>query len=351
MTASETLAQEDLDYMFGGLGESAWQWFQHKRIFISGGTGFVGSWLLDALIDANQRLSLGMTIQVLSRHPDVFASRLPHLAHAAGVTLLEGDVRRLENVRTGELDLVIHAATDVIRQNSPVEVFSQCVDGTQQMLSLVRRTGAKDLLLTSSGAVYGRQPSDLARVPEVHTGAPDITSPSSAYGEGKRVSEWLSLVQGNDLSVKIARIYVLVGPRLAMDKQFAIGNFIADALAGRDIVIKGDGTPLRSYLYMADTVIWLLAMLVRGASHRVWNLGGDEVLSIHDLAKRVSGLLESTGKITVLKSHDPMTAVDQYIPDVSRARAELAVPTPISLDDAILRTVKWVKSHRAVSHD
>jgi nucleoside-diphosphate-sugar epimerase len=245
---------------------------------------------------------------------------------------------------------VIHAATDVIAKNSPSEIFSTCVEGTKNILEFTKVSGATDFLLTSSGAVYGHHPDTEGGVSEDYPGGPDPTSANSAYGEGKRVSEMLACLEAGDrgLSVKIGRIYAQVGPYLPLDKHFAIGNFINDVLADREILIRGDGTPYRSYLYAADTTVWLMAMLVRGSPGRAWNIGGTEGLSIAELAKRVAELLGSTKSIKVVTKVAADRRVERYVPNVNRAMAELNLSAPMSMNEAILRTAKWIKENNLV---
>jgi nucleoside-diphosphate-sugar epimerase len=337
------LFKDDLDRMFFGVGEEDWRFFTRKRLFVTGGSGFIGKWLLSALLDARRRLELGCDVVVLTRSAAQFVEAAPHIATAHGVTLCEGDVRSFA-FPEGAFDVVVHCATDIAAKTTPIDTFSACVDGTRRVLDLARQAGAQDLLLTSSGAVYGTHPPLPHGLTEGHPGAPDPCSPASAYGEGKRASEWLACAAAADGGprVKIARIYAQVGPYLPLDKHFAIGNFIADVLAGRDIIIRGDGTPTRSYLYAADTTVWLWKMLVRGASGRAWNVGGDEGISIAALAQRVGQLLGSEHGIKVLTPVDPSKAVECYVPDTSRARTELGVKQTITLDDSIRLTANWI---------
>lgn len=344
------LSIEDLDHMFFSLSESEWKFFLNKRIFITGGTGFIGKWILTSLLDANRRLDLNCKIEILSRFPEAFIKQAPHIASAENIKFHQGDVRTFEFL-CGRVDIIIHCATDVATQINPSEVFSSCVDGTKRILDFARSCGAQDFLLTSSGAVYGPHPFNLHGMPETYFGGPDQTLLDSAYSEGKRVSEWLSCAQAMEtgLRVKVARIYAQVGPYLPLDKHFAIGNFIYDALFNKKIIISGDGTPFRSYLCAADTVIWLWSMLLRGKAGRAWNVGGQEGLSISALASRVKSLVGNpTQEIEIAKKADPEKNIERYVPDVSRACSELCLPTPICLDDAILRTAKWVQQNLKV---
>jgi nucleoside-diphosphate-sugar epimerase len=322
----------DLEHIFIGLEKADWKYFADKRIFVTGGTGFIGKWLLLALLEADRRVSLNCRIEVLTRSPQSFSLVMPQLACAKNVILRQGDVRSFL-FPSSPFDIVIHAATDVVAQNTPIETFSTCVEGTRRILDFTKFSGAKDFLLTSSGAVYGRHPFMTGGVPEDYLGGPDPTLTKSAYGEGKRVSEWLTCAQAAEtgLRVKIARIYAQVGPYLPLDKHFAIGNFINDVLIDREIIIRGDGAPVRSYLYVADTVIWLLAILVRGTPGRAWNVGGVEALSISEIAERVGKLLGSKKQIRVMMNADSNCLVEHYVPNVSRAKNELKLPPPIEL--------------------
>jgi nucleoside-diphosphate-sugar epimerase len=343
------LPEADLNYMYDGLSKSEWNFFQNKRIFISGGSGFIGKWMLSALLEAEKRLLLKSQIEILTRCPSNFIDTVPQIACARNVTLRQGDIKNFE-FPSGKFDIVVHAATDVVAQNSPAETFLTCVDGTRHILDFAKISGATDFLLTSSGAIYGRHPDTAGGVLEEYEGGPDPTLPNSAYGEGKRVSEMMACIKAVEtgLKVKIARIYAQVGPYLPLDKHFAIGNFIKDVLEGREIVIRGDGTPYRSYMHSADTAVWLWAMVVRGSSGRAWNVGGSEELTIAELATRVAQLLDSKKGIRVMKQATPGQIVERYVPNINRAITELKLPVPIPINDAILRTAQWIKQKNMV---
>lgn len=333
------ILSDDLQRCHDVLGLISWRALAGQRIFITGGTGFVGKWLLATLLDADEKLGLACHITVLSRDPCAFLRDWPDMAKR--VTWVKGDVCDFP-IGADRFDVIVHAATDVAASASADAVFSTCLDGTRQVLALARQCGASQLLLVSSGAVYGPLPMGMTHVPETHLGGPDPLLSSSAYGEGKRVSEWLvSQAVEEGLQVKIARVFALVGAHLPLDKHFAIGNFLRAAMNGEEILIKGDGTPYRSYLYAADMAAWLWAVLLKGAVGKAYNVGSDESLSIAALADRICSVISRPCRVVVQKQAPADAAPTHYVPDVSRAQLELGLPAPLMLNEAIARTVRW----------
>ncbi len=253
-----------------------WEEMRGQRVFLTGGTGFFGCWLVESFCHVNRILGLEARATVLSRDPAKFRAKAPHLVNDPAITLLAGDVREFE-FPAGEFGYVIHAATETTGKQEPAELLATMVQGTARTLEFARECGARKFLLTSSGAVYGRQPAEMTHVPESYAGVSDA---ANTYAEGKRASERMcaeAQQAGAAFEAKIARCWAFVGPHLPLDAHFAIGNFIGDALAGRPIAIAGDGTPRRSYLYAADLAVWLWTMLFRapakGADQRRFGAG------------------------------------------------------------------------------
>jgi dTDP-glucose 4,6-dehydratase len=194
----------------------------------------------------------------------------------------------------------------------------------------------------SSGAVYGQQPWDLAHVGESWCGAPNSTDPRATYAEAKRAAEMLCAIFKKQfgLEVVISRIFALLGPYLSLDIHFAAGNFIRDAIAGRRIVIRGNGRPCRSYLYASDLAVWLLHMLVRAESGRAYNVGSDQSISIQELAELISDSLGGVG-VDVLDMADLGWNLGRYVPDTSAIQSALGLSRTVALKDAIMRTAIW----------
>ena len=338
-----SLPTADLQHAVSLLDPSLWEALRGQRLFVTGGTGFLGTWLLATLIEADREHGLGYEVLVLSRDPAAFAARSPDLASARGIRLLKGDVRDFTPPK-GRFKFVIHAATDVVATSTPLNTFDTCVGGTRHALDFAIGADATDFLLVSSGAVYGTQPPGLERLPENHAGAPDPLAPASAYGQGKRASEWLvnAYASEHGLRTVIARCFAFVGPHLPLDKQFAIGNFIRDAMAQRPILVRGDGTPYRTYLHAADMAGWLWKILFSGTASAAYNVGGTEAVSIGELARRVSRVLGSQAPVTLSESVVPGLPAQRYVPDVRKAQIELSLGSnSLPLDEAIRRTAEW----------
>ena len=344
MASMLSLPSKDLDHVVNAVGER-WERLRGKRLLLTGGTGFIGKWLLATFLYANQRYGLGAKVIVLSRSPELFCKEYPELAGVDGIQWRKGDVRALANEVANGCTFAIHAATDVVASTSPTEILETCTTGTRRVLdAMAANAEVSRVLLLSSGAVYGRTPPEVTATPESWAGAPDPLLPASAYGEGKRVSELLcamAAAANPNIQVSIARCFAFVGPHLPFDKHFAIGNFIKAAMSGEDIHIQGDGTPIRSYLYAADLAHWLWVLLFDGPNARVYNVGGAESISIGELARRVNRLLGGAGKVLIAQTPPLGAAPQSYVPSIDRISNELTLKPTIDLDEAILRTARW----------
>jgi len=342
------LPGRDLDHVLEHARES-FESLRGARILVTGGTGFFGCWLVESLLHANEHLELDASVVLLSRNPDAFARRAPHLAGSSSVTLVQGDARTFA-APAGRFTHLVHGATDTtgpLNAERPVELLETIIEGTRHTLEIALRAEVRRVLLLSSGAVYGRQPPTLTHVPESYAGGPDPLDPLQAYAEGKRIAELLGGIyaRDRDLEVVTARAFAFVGPHLPLDAHFAVGNFMRDALTGDTIRVGGDGTPFRSYLHAADLAVWLWTMLARGQSGRAYNVGSDEAVSIRELADAVARAARTVGRnpsVSIARPADPSAPSTRYVPSTRRAREELGLRVRIPLDDALARTLGWL---------
>ncbi|MFC4291158.1 NAD-dependent epimerase/dehydratase family protein [Sphingorhabdus arenilitoris] len=311
---------------------------------MTGGTGYIGRWMLEVLRDADARLNLGTQLVVLTRDPESFADKAPHLAHYKGFSFVKGNVRG-EGWPDGQFDYVIHAATDAsadLNENNPLLMMDTIIEGTRKALDFTKAQEKARFVFLSSGAVYGAQPWDVTHVDEQYNGGPDCQNPRSAYGEGKRAAEMLCAIYAKQfgLDVVTARIFAALGPMLSLDIHFAAGNFIRDVLNGERIIVQGAGDAVRSLLYIADLTCWLWKMLIAAQPGSVYNMGSEDAITIADLARRISSVLNGQ-EIEILGKPDPGWNPGRYVPSTQLARKELGLHETVGLDDMIRRTAIW----------
>jgi dTDP-glucose 4,6-dehydratase len=331
-----------------------WDELRGKRVFLTGGTGFFGCWLLESFTAASDRLDLGAEAVVLTRNPDAFRRKVPHLAGHPAVRLHGGDVRGFR-FPDGPFSHVIHAAAEVsgsLHDLKPPVLLDTIVEGTREVLEFARKKGVQKLLLISSGAVYGRQPPELTHAAEDFPGAPDPFDPRSAHGEGKRLAELLCTLYASKhgLEPKVARCFSFVGPYLPLDSPFAVSNFLRDGLRGGPIQVGGDGTPYRSYLYAADLAVWLWTLLFQAPPCRAYNVGSDRAVTIAELAWAVAAACGPGCQVTLTRHPVSGRPADRYVPSVARARAECGLNVHIGLDEALRRTLSWHRQGLAERH-
>ncbi len=338
---------EDLEHVLS-LTAGIWEEMRGGRLFITGGTGFFGCWLLETFTNAVDRLGLSASAVVLTRNPAAFARKALHLAAHRAVRLHQGDVRDFD-FPSGDFSHVIHAATEsstTLNADDPGTMLDTILSGTRRVLDFARQARVRKLLLTSSGAIYGRQPPELTHVPEEYPGGPDPCDVRSAYAEGKRIAELLCALesQRTGLECKIARCFAFIGPHLPLDAHFAMGNFLRDALVGEPIRVRGDGTPYRSYLYAADLAVWLWTILFRGRSGRAYNVGSGQGFPLIEIARQVAAACQPQLPVSVARRPEPGKLPECYVPCIKRSTEELGLEESINLDAAIHRTLRWHRS-------
>lgn len=312
-----------------------------SSLFITGGTGFIGRWLIALLLHANSELNLRLTITVLTRDAPKFRTLFPRIALDPAFRLAEGDVRSFP-FPAGNFTHLIHGAAElrVTDETAPLSELDPTVGGTTRVIEFGIEKKVRRLLFPSSGAVYGFRPDTASAIPE-------YASPEHAvsrYGSAKQLAE-AKLARAHDdhgLETVTARIFAIVGPSMPLDAHFAIGNFIRDALHRREITVSGDGGAIRSYLYAADLAAWLLQLLSHGRAGTAYNVGSDNPVSISDLAKLVAKVVPGSRGSVIQGNRGPQEN-SRYVPCIEKARTELGLGVWTPLEEAIERTARWAQ--------
>jgi len=290
-----------------------------KRIFITGGTGFIGKWVVGSLDYANKILELNIDVTVLTRDVSQYINQDSFFTD---FYVMQGDIRNF--VVDKEYDYVIHLASDDghrLTTKNPIEMLDIISNGTRNVLENFKDSGAKVFFL-SSGKV--------------------VSDEINAYTQGKKDAEyWCKLYHEQyGMDIKLARGYCFYGAYLPLASHFAIGNFIKDALENKPVIVKGDGYPLRSYLYMADTVIWMFKILLNGKIMYPYELGSVYSITIGNLAKKVAEF--GTGEVIIKNKFQ--NSWDCYLPKYGENESELGLNQFISLDEGLNRTLGWYKN-------
>jgi nucleoside-diphosphate-sugar epimerase len=324
-----------------------------STLTVTGGTGFVGSWLTEAVAYLNDVHGFGTEVVLFARGVAAFEEQRPHLASRPDVRVVAADVRHLVELpkATGWL---VHAAANPdtrFHASNPIETMVVIAEGTAAVLRAADRCSDLRLVLNlSSGLVLGPQPLDLEGLPEDQAPTGPVIAAHAAYAEAKRYAETLCLAVRSQARQPIANVrpFAFVGPYQAMATPWALNSFITDALNGGPIRVLGSGRTVRSYLYGADAATWLLRMLVDGEAGRTYNLGSPEAVELKDLASLVAACFERPPDVLFNTQPGAPAPESRLVPDV-RVAARLGLDVRIGLRDAVARTVEWNRRRAAIA--
>ena len=341
------LPVEDLEHIYQNT-QDIWESFRGKSIFVTGGTGFFGKWLLESFIYVNEKLALNATITALTRNPEAFLTEYPfYREHTKSVKFVKGDILNYDFNLEEKFQFIIHAATaasESLNKSNPLLMMDTITIGTRKVLNFAITQPLEGFLFVSSGAIYGKQPWNQTQINENDSFKININNSNSAYAEGKRIAELYSSTyfEKYNLPIKIARCFAFVGPYLPLDTHFAIGNFIKNAINNEDIIIKGDGSTIRSYMYASDLMIWLWKILLNGEINQPYNVGSDESISISELAEKIKVVSNSAVSIKILGAPIQQEDVDIYCPSIKNA-STINAEIKVQLTESINKTLTFNK--------
>lgn len=330
--------------------KNIWKEFRNKNIFVTGGTGFFGIWIIKSFLYANKVFDLNAKMVVLSRNPLRFLRKHQDISNSKYLEFYQGDIRDFTPLDR-EFQFIIHGAAtsayETFINEDPLKKYDTVANGTKHLLDFAVQCKAEKILYISSGSVYGKQRIDTKCIKEDVLLAPNpLDYIASALPEAKRVGEFLCAYYSDkyDIDIKIARCFSFIGPYMPLDIHYAVGNFIKGALDKNKIIIEGDGTPLRTFMYSADLMIWLWTILIKGKSCEPYNVGSDETVSIKQLAKMVSVCFDRNIDIVIKNRPDKATSSSKkYIPCIEKSKKAFNLDIYTDLKTSIQKTINFYK--------
>lgn len=304
-----------------------------KRTLVTGGAGFIGSHLIDRLIDQGHEVICADNLLTGDMQ------NIDHLHANARFTFLRHDVTDPLYVEVDEVYNLACPASPVHYQRDPVQTMKTSVHGAINMLGLAKRLGCR-VLQASTSEVYG-DPA-VHPQPEAYWGSVNPIGPRSCYDEGKRCAEALffDYHRQHGVKIKVARIFNTYGPRMHPADGRVVSNFIVQALRGEPVTIYGEGLQTRSFCYVDDLVDGLLRLMATDdATTGPINLGNPEACTVRDLAEKIIALTGSRARFV----HQPLPQDDprQRQPDITKARQVLGWTPTVALDDGLRRTIDY----------
>ena len=341
-----------------------------KTITITGAAGFLGFYLSKALAHWNTSVSEQnkLNIHLLDAFMRGRPQWINELDKHAGITVLESNVIDQPPKELVEADYIIHAASiasPIFYREHPIETMDANVIGLRNILDLALQRqqegkGMDGLLYYSTSEIYGDPDPDNIPTAETYRGNVSCTGPRACYDESKRYGETLcvNFAHQYDLPVKIARPFNNYGPGLKITDKRAPPDFASDVLNNRDIVLLSDGTPTRTFCYIADAIIGYYKVLFNGRAGESYNIGNDAPeVAVRDFAQKnvacAQTLFGYEGAVTFARSEDADYLTDnpnRRCPDITKARTELNFEPAVSLEDGIRRSLIWYNENRDGDH-
>lgn len=278
-----------------------WELLRGRSVLVTGGAGFLGAYLVKALLTASETHNLGLQVICVARKAGSAALRLSGCLGRPDFRVVEHDIGQPLPAGFPRADVIVHAASQASPKYygvDPVGTLLANSAGTQYLLEHARHSGAERLLFFSSGEVYGVPRDPQQAVGETDYGYLDPMNVRACYGESKRMGEAMCTAWAAQygLHASVVRPFHTYGPGMALDDGRVFADFVADVVARRDIVLNSDGAALRPFCYLADATVGFLTVLLKGERGAAYNVGNPHAeIAIRDLATLLAGLYPERG--------------------------------------------------------
>ena len=318
---------------------------KNQKILVAGGTGFIGSWIAEFIAFLNDNYQFNTSLIILARNTDSFRDEKAHLSNRKDIQFISRDIRNI-NELSQNVSYIINAAASPDNRthvSNPIETISTITKGTDNLIdSAFKLTKLKKFLYLSSGQVYGKSVPKNESISEVDFGPLDCYKITSIYTEAKRLAEATCCAYSNQykLPIIIARPFSFIGPYQSLSKPWAVNNFINDALNNKTIRIIGNGEPVRSFMYPADLVVWILKILVSGKSNTAYNIGSPFGISLKDAAEKIVHIAQTNVNIDIKYNNNDSYC---FVPDITLGEKELGLKINYDIEETLRRSIAWFK--------
>ena len=363
--SAQAVVERDLGHILGEAGD-AFRNMAGKRLLIVGGAGFLGYYLVQAILAWNRSADRGGRIEltVFDNFIRGVPAWLTALEGAPGLIVARHDITQPLPANMPGLQYIIHAgsiASPIYYRKHPIETMDANVGGLRALLDYARGQADKGnavegFLFYSSSEIYGDPPPEHIPTPETFRGFVSCTGPRACYDESKRYGETLcvNFARQHGIAVKVARPFNHYGPGLKLTDGRLIPDLVRDILADRDITLLSDGSPKRTFCYVADAIAGYYRLLTLGRAGEAYNIGTETPeISVADLAGKLAALAAELygyrGKVVRKTSMEKDYLVDnpeRRCPIIDKARAELGYDPSIDLDEGLRRTLIWFRENR-----
>jgi dTDP-glucose 4,6-dehydratase/UDP-glucuronate decarboxylase len=365
MKSARDVIDTDLNYIYQN-ALSEFKSISGRNLLITGGAGFLGYYLVQSVLFWNSKVDSSQCIKLTVM--DNFMRGVPEwlmdLKKDKKLHLSKHDITKPLPDHMEDFQYIIHAASiasPTYYRKYPIETMDANVNGLRFLLDYSRarqntERPVRGFLFFSSSEIYGNPSTDFIPTPEHYPGSVSCTGPRACYDESKRYGETLcvNFARQYHLPLIIARPFNNYGPGLKITDKRVIPDFVKDILAGKNIRMFSDGTPTRTFCYVADAIIGYYKILIGGQKGEAYNIGvAEPEISMADLARKIveisTDIFEYRGKVELQHSMEADYLTDNPMrrcPDISKARKELGYNPGISLEEGLLRSLLWYSEYR-----